>query len=70
MLALGIRRRHDEIDQRTRDGYLPRRNGPAGHQLLGLADDDAIRVMRGLRDGKGIQGDRFVLVRAVAILVN
>jgi len=70
MLAFGIRRLDNEIDQTTGNSYVSWRDGSTGDELLRLADDETARVMRRLGEGERIQGHRLFFQRAIAVLVD
>ena len=59
MLAFGLGRLDDEIDQAARDGDLPGRDGTSSDELLGLANDEATGVMRRLGDRQRVEGNRL-----------
>src|ERR1700694_1569608 len=70
MLALGIRGLNDEIDETSRNSDELRRNGAAADELLRLADDEAMRVMRRLGNRQRIEGNRLFFHGAIAVGVN
>ena len=59
MLALRLGRLDDQVDEAAGDGDLPGRDRAARHEPLGLANHDAIRVMRRLGDRQRVERDGF-----------
>src|SRR3989442_7219689 len=70
MLAFGIRRLKDKIDETAGNSYLSWRDRAAGDKLLRLANDDTPGVMRRLGDREGIQHHGFFVHCAIAIGVD
>src|ERR1700694_975040 len=70
MLAFRIGGLHDQIDETSGNRDEPGRDGPAGDELLRLADDEAVRVMRRLGDRERIEGSRSLFHGAVAVEIN
>src|SRR6266550_5184241 len=70
MLALRIGRLHDQVDEAARNRDLSWRDGAARDELFGLADDDAVRVMRRLGDRQRVEGDGFVLQGTITLIVD
>src|SRR5260370_12714315 len=70
MLPFRLGRLHNEIDKGAWNGDVPGRDRAAGDKLLRLADDETTGVMRRLGDRQSIKHHRFVVERAIAILID
>src|SRR3989442_6932801 len=70
MLAFRLGRLDNEIDEAAWNSDVPRRDGPAGDEVLRLADDETPVVMCRLGDCEGVQGDGLFVEGTIAIRVD
>src|SRR2546422_4199246 len=66
MLPFRLWRLDNEIDEAAWNSDVPRRDGPAGDEVLRLADNKTSVVVRCLGDRERIERDGFFVQRAIA----